>query len=288
MPHDIPAKLTKSREDALITTILHTFNGMAAQKDLSPRNPVVNEMLTNYVGQIIEAEDAITDAAGILNNKQVKRIIKPLRSLLASAEFEMESYFANDFAGAGRLSQQDLSRFWYRDNYKALVDIELKGIADFSAETDYLHDPRPIAFVGSGPLPLSAIDYCLATGRSCDCVELSESAVGQSRQLIENLGLQDKVHVIHQDGRNVDYNAYGVVFVAALVPQKKEVLTQIRNTASDAIIGVRSAEGLIELLYTPVKIEEVESQGFKHCGTTHSTPEAVNSTCFFTTTGGPR
>lgn len=272
---------TAHEEDKLISLFRQTFNTLASQTDLSPNNPLINESLSRYVGAIVEADEAIADKDRVLDDPFVRSKMPEMMNLLSRAEFAMEQYFAKLLAQDGPMPLSGLRRFWYRANYEALVQNEVGGIRSFAKGTDILGDPRPMAFVGSGPLPLSAVDYHLQTGKPCVCIELDAQAVEDSRKLIANLGLSDVIAVVRQDGSKTDYSPYSMIFVAALVENKDQVLDRIRDTASNAMIGVRSADGLKKLLYTPVNITQVEQRGFAHCGTTHGTPEAVNSTCFF-------
>lgn len=258
-----------------------TFNSLSSQSDLSPENPVVNEALSAYVGAIVEADEIIENKERVLSSPFIARHLGEMTHILSRAEFEMERYFADLLSRGGPMELSGLSRFWYRANYEALVRNEIAGIKVFCRPETSEADARPMAFVGSGPLPLSAIDYHLQTGKSCVCIEIDHSAAESSRKLIDTVGLSHAVRVIEEDGARVDYSPYGMVFVAALVANKDEVLGRVHATAKDVTIGVRSAEGLKKLLYTPVDIGHIRNLGYEYCGTTHGTPVAVNSTCFF-------
>lgn len=278
LPHPV-LKSGGAAEKNLIALVRDTFNRLACQTDLSPQNPVVNETLTRYVDTIIRADEVIADKDAVLNDPAVRGLMDDMMRLLSRAEFAMEDHFAKLLSEGGKMPLSGLNRFWYRANYKALVENEVDGIRNFAKDTH--QDPRPMAFVGSGPLPLSAVDYYLLTGKSCVCIEMDEDAARNSRKLIENIGLDDVITVVQQDGREADYSPYSMIFVAALVGNKDQVLDRIHDTASHAMIGVRSADGLKKLLYAQVDIGSVEQRGFSHCGTTYGTPQAVNSTCFF-------
>ena len=276
-------RLERFPAQGLIDLFRHTFNTLAVQSDLSPSNPVVNEMLTYYVNAVIEADQEIADRNQVLKDPGVLAMMQMALSILSRAEFEMEKHFAEIFEATGPMPLSGLNRFWYRANYKALVKLEMDGIKQFTPQT--MADQRPIAFIGSGPLPLSAIDYYLLTGKSCTCIELDESAAKQSMQLIKNIGLDDVITVKSSDGCHVDYKDYSMIFVAALVQNKVEVLDRIQATANDAIIGIRSADGLKQLLYKQVSVPDIEAHGFSHVGTTLGNDNAVNSTCFFKAKG---
>lgn len=281
MNSQAPALSLSHQENQMVRLVVETFNRLAAQKDLSPHNQVVNESLTHYVNAVVHADSRIEDKDRILNNDAVRDVTKPLRALLSRAEFAMEDYFAKLLLREGPMPESGLSKFWYRANYKALIDIEVDGLKNFFGEKDVFADPRPIAFVGSGPLPLSAIDIYLTTGKHCTCIEMDPVAAKESRQLIHNIGLSNAITVVQSNGKDMNYAGYSVVFLAALAEGKGDMLKQIAKTASDTIIGIRSADGLKKLLYAPVDIKKVEQASFSYRGTTIATDEVVNSTCFF-------
>ena len=78
-----------------------------------------------------------------------------------------------------------------------------------------------IVFIGSGPLPMTAIDMHLQTGAKIVCVDNDPEAVLLSRQMIENLGLSGSISVHQAEGDKFDYAGSDVVFVAALATSKR-------------------------------------------------------------------
>ena len=138
-----------------------------------------------------------------------------------------------------------------------------------------------IYFVGSGPLPLTAVECARQTGRHITCVERDPVAAALSRRVIAQMGVANLVDVIEGDGAALDYAGAGLVMVAALVEGKDETIANIRNTAPGAMIGIRSAEGIRTLLYAQINHDDVTRHGYRLCGQSRTTEEVVNTTLFF-------
>jgi len=270
-----------TNESCLVNMITRAFNTLAAQTDLSPTNPKVNECLSHFVADIIAAETQDYDQAAVLGDEAVKAIRPQLVRLLSRAEFEMEMYFSKLLGESQALSLPDLNRFWYRDNYDALIRQEINGLDQHEQGIAIRNDDRAIIFVGAGPLPLSPIDYYLQLGKKCVCVEIDEEAAKHGQALIDKLGLSDVIQYIAKPGQEIDYGSYSYAMVAALVTDKDQVLAQIHQTAPDITVGIRSADGLKTLLYNAIDVKEVELHGFSYYGTALADNSTVNSTCFF-------
>lgn len=268
-------------ETRLTNVITDTFNMLARQRDLSPRNPKVTQALSRLVTEIVEAEEKDMDRARVLEHPVVKAVRPHLLTLLSRAEYEMEMYFSTMLGAEEKLAMADLSRFWYRDNYRDLIAQEIRGLAAHTDIEAFKRDPRPAVFVGAGPLPLSAVDLYQQLGKKCVCVEIDDAAAAAGQRLVEKLGLGHAITYVRADGRDVNYADYSLIMVASLVAKKADVFSRIRDTAPDAVVAVRSADGLKTMLYEPVDIAEIETQGFAYYGTAPADKRTVNSTCYF-------
>lgn len=272
--------------DEIVSLTLGTYRLLSDADDLSPRNLAVNAGLSRYVKTLLRARQWISETDFVLNNERIMPVRQSLLTLLSRAESEMEDYFARHFLSKSALSLEDIDSFWYRDNYRALVRQEIEGLKVLNLSPSFVADKRPIAFVGAGPLPLSAIDYYLQTGRNCVCFDVCEESMFLGRSFIQRLGLEDAISYMHADGKDVDYSSYSLILVAALVQSKDRTLQAISTTARRSIMGVRSADGLMRLLYDSVDIEKVCTCGFDYAGTAYPDSDldsdTINSTCFFT------
>jgi nicotianamine synthase len=136
--------------------------------------------------------------------------------------------------------------------------------------------PKKIAFIGSGPLPLSAI--CLSQNLeesgtsnipepglpSVLNIDKVPDAISQSRILVEKLGATKMYFSCQEIGRSdLDLRSFDVVFLAALVGETQEekeklLISVVRSMREGALVVIRTAHGLRQLLY-PVNIQFSQS-----------------------------
>lgn len=267
------ASLTDSDQTYIkLARQVHTYLGH--QRDLSPDNNGVNYLLSRFVTATLNGSDLRYQS--VLDSPEVQKIRPSLLEMLSGAEYEMEVHWGDHFANKGAMQPEDLDEFWYRDCYANLIAEEISALKKVDVEPNHEHS---IVFIGSGPLPMTAIDMHLQTGAKIVCVDNDEKAVTVSRQMIDNLGLSDVIEVYHSSGEDFDYGGNDIVFVASLISQKEGVVERIRETAPKAIVGVRSVEGIRAMLYEPVQENAFTSNGLKfavktqdeHNGTTVNT-----------------
>lgn len=113
---------------------------------------------------------------------------------------------------------------------------------------------RKLAYIGSGPLPLTAICY-ERQGLFSEVIgiDADQEALAASRQVCSKLG--SGVSFLHADATKVNYNDFSLIFGAALVgmtnDEKQQILQKIKHTARPGtLVAVRSAYGSRELLYS--------------------------------------
>jgi hypothetical protein len=138
-----------------------------------------------------------------------------------------------------------------------------------------------VAFVGSGPLPLTAF---LLAGECVrvDNLDRDAAALALSRRVAGALGVTG-LGFVHADAGGddgVDLVGYGLVILAALVGrtpgEKAEVIAHVADAmAPGALLLVRSARDLRTLLYPAV--DPGALAGLEVLGTVHPTGEVINS-----------
>ncbi|KAI9851397.1 MAG: putative 26S proteasome regulatory subunit, partial [Thelocarpon superellum] len=153
----------------------------------------------------------------------------------------------------------DLRQFPYYDNYVDLTRMEMHAI--FSV---ILRQPRMIAFLGSGPLPLSSICLVEALHKHnprCPVqihnIDWDPIAVNLSSQLCQRLGGSCKaMRFACADIANElrDLREFDVIFLAALVGNSSAEKERIAASVScrmraGAIMVLRSSHSLRSLLY---------------------------------------
>lgn len=257
--------------DPLIACVLRAHKVLDRESDLSPCNPRINAALSALVRGVLEGSPT-GDAARVLADPRVGAVRASLVQRLALAEAALERHWARAFSQRLRLTAADLSRFTYWDCYRHLVQAELRSLGPYLK----LGEAESIAFVGAGPLPLSAIMVHIRTGLKVTCIDVEAEACSLARALCSEAGLAG-IEVRCASGADHDYPPHPAVIVASLVPDKVQVMRRIRATQPAAVVALRSAEGLCTLLYDPVDEAELDALGCGYLGRTGHNPRAINN-----------
>lgn len=115
--------------------------------------------------------------------------------------------------------------------------------------------PKRACFLGSGPLPISAIWLHRITGAAVDCVDHEPEAVELSRRYLASQGLEREIRVHLNEGEAVDPTGYDMILVALLAKPKHGILRQLRRAAQpNCRVVCRTSHGLRQLLYEPTDV----------------------------------
>ncbi|KAA0050950.1 nicotianamine synthase-like [Cucumis melo var. makuwa] len=203
-----------------------------------------------------------------------------LISLCGQAESLLESHFS-DLLAKFDSPIDHLHVFPYFSNYLKLSLLEFSILRR--------HGPRvlpsAVAFVGSGPLPLTSI--VLATRHLTSTVfhnyDLDPVANSKASNLVSldpDLKTRMVFHTCDIMKVTEELKQYEVVFLAALVGMEKDEKLKVIKHLSDymsegAYLMVRSAHGGRAFLY-PV-VEDSDLLGFEVLSVFHPTDEVINS-----------
>ncbi|MCZ8520487.1 MULTISPECIES: nicotianamine synthase family protein [Paenibacillus] len=262
----------------LIELVKHTWSRLIAASARSLPDPCIQgavEELRRRVREVYSPEEVY----GVMNDPEILRLLPELLSRLSDAEGESERCEARSLVGRPALNLLELRELAVWPIYDTLVGRELEKWRSLAGQE---HKRRPIAFVGSGPLPMSPVLLHLKEGLPVTCVDIDPAACEVSGELIGRLGLGAGVQVVNHPGAAFDYAPYGTVFVASLVTGKSSVLEQIRRTQPQALVAVRTAEGMRRLMYESVDEEAWEAAGWRLLDRTPPVERIViNSTLFY-------
>ena len=247
----------------------------SASSDLSPRNPRITTALSALV-QGVMAGSPPGEAARVLADHRIAAIRDALVRRLALAEGAMERHWARTFCARTSLTTADFGAFIYWECYRHLVEAELTSLIPHLN----LDEAESIAFVGAGPLPLSAVIMHLRTELRVTCIDADAEACRLARELCSKAGLTG-VEVRCACGARHDYALNPVVVIASLVPDKAQVMLRIGATRQAAVVALRSVEGLCTLLYDPVDETELAALGCSYLGRTGCNPRAINTTLLY-------
>jgi len=266
--------------DELIAFVMQADYILRQERDLSPRNSLINETLSNLVWHVQQTY-SLEEQSYILQHPDVQHIKAGLLSKLSKAETEMEFYYARQFVDEPYLTVKHLEQFIYWEHYSLLLETELEGASKSQISLE-LPIEESVAFVGAGPFPISAILLHLRTGLNITCVDCDEDAYNLSRKLIKKLDLDKSVKVVLAKGEYYNYVNHPIVFVASLVGTKEDVMKTVFETRKDAVCAVRTVEGVRTLLYEPVDELNMRNLGYTLIGRTHANEQIINSTLFYT------
>src|SRR5262249_10302472 len=123
-------------------------------------------------------------ARAVLDDPDVQAIRGGLVAALAVAEGEMERFWGEELCSRADLSVSDFRDFAYWDCYRNLSENELRslprrprlgqGVGEKVSEG--LGEGQSIAFVGAGPLPLSAIIMHARANLRITCIDRNPRA----------------------------------------------------------------------------------------------------------------
>lgn len=181
--------------------------------------------------------------------------ISRLQQLCSKAEYELEKYWAKEILVSDNPLEM-LEEFPYYQNYIDLTLLEVNSIRSCST-----HNFHKLLFLGSGPLPLTAIILAQKYNIKSTLLDIDEEAVEISQRLIKKLGLSQMISIVKGDATH--YKGYGdfeVIFVAALagtdIRLKTAIFKQIKTfSKKNSHIIARSAWGNRTLLYKPLSRE---------------------------------
>ncbi|KAI7858658.1 Nicotianamine synthase [Circinella umbellata] len=269
----------------LINEIKRIYHGLASSRSLEPSDSI-NTLFTELVNLCISHRDP--DLARIvLKDSKIQKLTPHLRSLCATGEYLLERQWANKLI----TPLYDIPEFTYANNYKLLVRLELHALLGIGANLSHM------IFIGSGPLPLSSMEFIWQSSNNnnnneieggiqrIDNIDKSQEAIDVSKKLAIKYGLQDKMKFYAQDALEEfqGYEKADVIMLGALVgsnnQEKKEFLCHITNKMkSGAILMVRSSNCLRELLYSNTcQLVLEDNNGLEPLVEIHPQNEVVNS-----------
>ena len=221
-----------------------------------------------------------------------------LIKLCAEAEECLEKHFSKLLVSFHGNPLDHLTSFPYYENYVKLGQLEHHMlVSQLGRRTHHParhgHDahlvrPKSVAFIGSGPLPLTSI--ILAKQHFPNTLfhnyDIDPVANAMALRLVRSdcdLGKRMEFHtadVMDLTGNHL--RNHDVLYLAALVgmdsQQKGEILTHLAsNMETDALLMLRSAHGARAFLYPVVEAKNVTAAGLEVLSTFHPQDEVINS-----------
>ncbi len=249
----------------------------------------------------------------VLSHPGVQEVLPSLRQICAEAESCLELHWAEHIlSGEAQTPDEVLARlqtFPYYENYEELTRLELCAILSATKTP-----PRRVAFIGSGPLPLTSLCLLQALKHNTLSRNLSSSLAAPSNNSVNGNNAADPVVVLNIDysppaiasslrlslalgpvGHGMEFLCadavsdardlaeFDVVYLAALVgvsqTEKEDiVLRVVARMRAGALLVVRSSWGLRTCLYPEVDLATEALLGrLEVCVVVHPYGGVVNS-----------
>uniref|UniRef100_A0A0E0LQ25 Nicotianamine synthase n=1 Tax=Oryza punctata TaxID=4537 RepID=A0A0E0LQ25_ORYPU len=268
-------------EEEEVQRLVEKITGLAAAigklPSLSP-SPEVNALFTELVVTCIPPSRVDVEQLGPEAQDMRARLIR----LCADAEGHLEAHYS-DLLAAHDNPLDHLALFPYFNNYIQLSHLEYGLLAR--------HVPAPppsrLAFLGSGPLPLSSLVLAarLLPAASFHNYDICPEANRRASRLVRadrDLAARMAFHTSDVADVTTELAAYDVVFLAALVGMAAEEKARMvehlgKHMAPGAALVVRSAHGARGFLYPVVDPEEIRRGGFDVLAVHHPEGEVINS-----------
>ncbi|WP_088344938.1 MULTISPECIES: nicotianamine synthase family protein [Rhodomicrobium] len=210
---------------------------LARQQDLSPNNSEVNHCFGALVSKLKQWH---MDGFGgdLLNHPDLAEAARDLPRICARAEYEMEKFWSQKIIDS-KAPNATLASFPYYNDYDKLVtdEVALLGCS-----------PRQVLFLGSGPLPLSAL---VVAKRHPDanivCIERDEAACQLCRTIVDLFDLDARISVVNSDANTYNSDSVDLIVCAALI-EDFNIFDSILASRAEYILA-REGDGVVEFFY---------------------------------------
>lgn len=262
----------------VVEVVLELYHQISRLESLKPSKDV-NTLFTKLVTTCLaDHQEAPIDVSKLCSDIQEMR--SHLIRLCGEAEALLETHYSAHLTCLEN-PLQNLHLFPYFENYIKLSHLEFTLLSQNLTKT-----PTRLAFVGSGPMPLTSIILAMdhfphAHFHNYDIDPIANALA--SRLVGSHPGLSPRMFFHTSDIMDVTSGLedYEVVFLAALVgmDDKEEKGCIIRHLstymAPGALLVIRSAHGARAFLY-PV-VDHSHLRGFQILTVHHPVDEVVNS-----------
>lgn len=274
-----------SREESLVEEVGFLYRKIREQETLQP-SEAVNALFSQLVSVCVQAGGGWIDMKGLGQEGQKMR--EHLIQLCGQAEGLLEAHWSKEL-GSMAAPLQQLALFPYYGNYRKLALLEYELLSR-AWEPEPLR-PARMAFLGSGPLPLTSLVLAMhhLPTTQFDNFDVDPIANLLAGRLLLSSPAHPALSLDRMAFHTCDVNhlthqlaAYQVVFLAALVgldtTSKRRIIAHLaKHMSPGAFLVVRSAHGARAFLYPIVDPLILQSSGFDVLSVFHPSDEVVNS-----------
>ncbi|CAH2046809.1 unnamed protein product [Thlaspi arvense] len=274
------------QEDKLVNTICDLYEKISKLESLKPSEDV-DTLFKQLVSTCIPPNPNI-DVTKM--SASIQEMRSNLIKLCGEAEGYLEHHFSSILTSFEDNPLHHLNIFPYYNNYLKLSKLEF----DLLEQNLNGSVPKTVAFLGSGPLPLTSI--VLASFHLRDSIfhnfDIDPSANSVAARLVSSdsdLSQRMFFHTVDVMDMTESLKSFDVVFLAALVGMDKNDKIKViehleKHMSPGALLMLRSAHGPRAFLY-PI-VEPCDLQGFQVLSVYHPTDEVINSVVVSRKLGG--
>jgi hypothetical protein len=209
----------------------------------------------------------------ILDEPDIRRMLPVIRSYYSSFFSIHEKHLAEELFKSDS-PWETLKFFPFYSRYKALVRSHIEAVNTAPGST--------MTFIGCGPVPMTLILMSRLYGIRSIGLDSSKKTVNLTRKIIQRLGLENEIQIIHGNESHLREFSWDMVLVAALAEPKARIFQNLRQILKERNTHVpiiyRTYTGMRAVLYEPVQPGDIE--GFKIVKEIFPTGRVNNTTVF--------
>lgn len=208
----------------------------------------------------------------LLEEKEIREVLPTIRSYYTTFFSIHERHLARELLDSPDPWQR-IKTFPLYPRYEALVKNQIDAM--------HISSEKRLAFLGSGPVPLSLILLNRFFGISSVGIDSDAETVEISKAIIRCLGLEKEIEIVRGDDSTLSDLSWDVVMVAALAEPKARIFSQLIKILADreaSPVVFRTYTGMKAVLYKPVQPEDIK--GFKIVKAVPPTGRVNNTTVF--------
>lgn len=226
-----------SRANELVQQVARLYEVIRASTADQERSAAIGELI-----RCLHRQWPLVAVQHVLDDQRITSIQPALWRVLSDVECKAEASGARELLQRSSLSLHDVLAFRHGGDYEPLIARELRCL--FEAAPHLQGKSFRCTFIGSGPVPLSAILIHKHTTATVQCIDIDPVATELAASLLGRLGLSHAIvarcsltcdATILQCIENTE-----VVFVASLVQDKAQILRQLKA-------GVRPPRALLHV-----------------------------------------
>ena len=255
-------------KDWFLKKILHFGSAIALIRSIEHLvpNPISNTLFSGLV--LLVREFPKFSESHVLENVLVQQLRDQVIENCGIAEYYLEAFYANRII-AGEVT---LQQFPYYENYELLMSFEAKCIRGYLGSSLFRH-VRKVAFIGSGPLPLSSLEIIRHLPKAVTVVNYDQSAeaVEFGQTIVATQNLSHRISFVTSSAQEIeDLGNVDIVYLAALAggnaAEKKEITDHLYKIMRPfSILVARSSAGLRSFIYQRLTLEDFgRFKGFRH------------------------